>query len=447
MNRPLKKSLLWGLWTLMLSSIILLSLFAADTVFEERIRRLAWIWGTPHSWGTFFSDDGNPGRIGFWETPNETGSTGAHIIWQTLTGSFWMQTIGWTSLENVTLSNNDGFQWDVNGYGWSDQAGWIDFSGVKFVNSNTSFTGYAWNDGIGWINMLGATLESVSQSLIGKVKVIGNIGGASIFSTTYEISATISDIKMNKIINEIRKNISLLTRNVSSTQLNVSRDSYGIFNTNTVLQGKMIYRNTTNQISRVNYADIKSTFESVANPVQSLIIVWGDLYINDAVETTSFDGKPRAIIVVKNNLWIGGNIYIAWGVTRIKSSLIAEWSLLSARFPTSTTSAYILYNLNTNSQLTLPDRQLYIVWSVISNNTIGGSYGPSFSCPYTEPSPCDKDSSVKYDLNFFRDFQKDDTNVALLRWYPDNRYDDYSVIIEYDPRILSNPPPGIATIK
>lgn len=184
-----------------------------------------------------------------------------------------MQTIGWTSLENVTLSNNNGFQWDVNGYGWSDQAGWIDFSGVKFVNSNTSFTGYAWNDGIGWINMLGATLESVSQSLIGKVKVIGNIGGGSVFSTTYEISATISDVKMNKIINEIRKNISLLTRNVSSAQLNISRDSYGIFNTNTVLQGKMIYRNTSNQISRVNYADIKSTFESAANPVQSLIIV------------------------------------------------------------------------------------------------------------------------------------------------------------------------------
>jgi hypothetical protein len=128
------------------------ALFSADT-FTDRIRHLAGIGGTPHSWGIFFSDDGNPGSINFGAEPTDTDSTGAHVVGQTLTGSFWLQTVGWVNLYDVLIQNNNGFTWDVSGYGWNDQAGWIDFSGVKFLNSNTSFTGYAWNDGIGWINM------------------------------------------------------------------------------------------------------------------------------------------------------------------------------------------------------------------------------------------------------------------------------------------------------
>jgi hypothetical protein len=63
---------------------------------------------------------------------------------------------------------------------------------------------------------------------------------------------------MNKIINQVRKNIAILTRNlVDGVHINTNRDSNGIFTTNLVSGKKLIYKNTSSAISRVNYGDIK----------------------------------------------------------------------------------------------------------------------------------------------------------------------------------------------
>jgi hypothetical protein len=78
---------------------------------------------------------------------------------------------------------------------------------------------------------------------------------------------------------------------------------------------------------------------------------------------------------------------------------------------------------------------------VISRNTIGGSAetitGRDGSCPYTEAS-CDRDTAVKYDLNYFRSYNKDQNRRAYVK---DNNLENYSVVIEYDTRILSDAPP------
>lgn len=140
---------------------------------------------------------------------------------------------------------------------------------------------------------------------------------------------------------------------------------------------------------------------------------------------------------------MGGNIYIGSGVAKIYSSIIAEGSLLSGYFTGTTATNPILYNASSIELLSLPNRQLYTYGSIISHNTIGGAYGQgvgNYVCPYTEMS-CDRSMAIRYDFNYFRDFQKNDPNAALNRGYKNAAYDDYSFVIEYDPRVQSAPPP------
>jgi hypothetical protein len=93
---------------------------------------------------------------------------------------------------------------------------------------------------------------------------------------------------------------------------------------------------------------------------------------------------------------------------------------------------------------------------VISNNTIGWysiDNNITNSCPYNI-TPCDNNRALTYDFNHFRDFQKDALDVFQMRWYqppwssaPVNTLDDYSMIIEHDPRILDTPPPWLERIR
>jgi len=88
----------------------------------------------------------------------------------------------------------------------------------------------------------------------------------------------------------------------------------------------------------------------------------------------------------------------------------------------------------------LPENQLYIHGSVMSRNTIGGAleFGGAV-CPYNEIT-CDYTSAIKFDLNYFRNYLA--SGSLTTRAYPDDTFDNYSMIIEYDSRISSNPPPG-----
>lgn len=93
-------------------------------------------------------------------------------------------------------------------------------------------------------------------------------------------------------------------------------------------------------------------------------------------------------------------------MTRIQSTLIAEGSLYSGRRNGGT---WKLYNADKTSTADLPNYQLYIKGSVISRNTIGGAgVVGTPHCPYTE-GVCTYDQALRYDLNYFRDFQSGST--------------------------------------
>lgn len=130
--------------------------------------------------------------------------------------------------------------------------------------------------------------------------------------------------------------------------------------------------------------------------------------------------RPLAIIALKDRVTgSGGMIRIATGVTDIHATLIAE-----------------------NSIRGTGSLQLYIHGSIISNNTLGGAGKTPRECPYFDDASCSLAKAKRYDLEYLRDTYTD----IPANWASGAtaaKYRDTSVIIEYDPRIISDPPPGL----
>lgn len=119
--------------------------------------------------------------------------------------------------------------------------------------------------------------------------------------------------RYTQILQEIRKNISLLSRNIAENHKNKN------FDTATPIQDNIFYINDSRDLKTLRLS-------SIPDNIRSIIVVGGDVVIdNDIAEST----KPKAIVVMENSYNVGGNIYITESVSKIHASLIAEKSLLS----------------------------------------------------------------------------------------------------------------------
>jgi len=404
---------------------------------------------TPLGWWQFDSTSGNGGKFSFDTVPTNTSLYPEAVIdGEYLTGYFWIDTIGWTRFDNTKIVapwiGNIRNNWFLSGYAWNDNAGWIDMNGITYIPDTLVLSGYAWNQGIGWMHIFrnsNATTQNVSNvgsGFIGKVRILWNIWGSNIYSTTYSIDPTFKSLSLNSIMDVVRKNVTLATRNIS-----IWAGQSVPWSTPIIIDKKIVYRDTGG--TPVRYSDIASSLgEATLKWARSIIILWGDIYIDTGV-TLANDG-PRAIIALKNGLWERGDIYIRGNVTKIFASLVAEWTVKSAYVPPNPPGwAPYIYNEDKQAVIRwLPPYQLYVKGSIFSNNTIGGAANNIWivRCPIIEWS-CNYNSAVQYDLNYFRDFQIFD---STHRGYTDTRFDDYSLVIEYDTHLVSNPPPGLENI-
>lgn len=382
----------------------------------------AWI---PHIFGIFTTDgSGNSGLVsfesGFWSIGGIEGSD--------LVGDFYIETAGLSTFDPGTkivppISWNPLDLWTISGTATNINIGTIDFASVLYNPRTQAFTGYAMNEWTGKIPF--SFYTTLSQWFEWRVKVLGNIGWNSVFDTFYSAGTKFNVNVINDVLNKVRRNIAILTRNISTEYMNTS---FGITPI-TPLANKLLFINKNNNIQTLKYSDIHWNFH--LSTIQSLIIVGGDLIIDwDILNTWTL---PKGIIVIKNDKWIGGNIIITNTVKNIESSIFTEGTLYSWN------SRNDLYNDTTEKITTLPGTQLYIYWSLISRNTIGGAVQSwNAVCVYNESS-CSYQKAIQFDMNYFRSYP---SGSGTLRAYPDNRYDDYSLIIERDTRINSNPPPG-----
>jgi hypothetical protein len=164
------------------------------------------------------------------------------------------------------------------------------------------------------------------------------------------------------------------------------------------------------------------------------MVEWGDIEIESDIDKDILK-SPKSIIAIQNSSGSGGNIFIKNSVKNIYSSIIAEWAIYSGEDITT------IYNDTRGKIANLPKNQLYIYGNLISHNTIGWALKDTPTCPYTT-TDCTYDLAIRYDLNYFRSYDRD-----IIHQSESTEYEQYSVIIERDPRVTSSPPPGMKTLK
>lgn len=196
---------------------------------------------------------------------------------------------------------------------------------------------------------------------------------------------TISTTKKSRsdVFNKIRKSVALMMRN---------RDDYD----NAPYQ---VYGANTNMIGN-------SSFDTK----QTMIVIGKDITITENIDRDS--DHPLAIIALAKD-GVGGNIIIADTVTDIHASLFAEHAVLSSG-----------------------DSQLYIGGSLVSGNTLGET--AAGICPYYVTGTC---NAEEYDLEELRSYTGSTSPSASPRA---SEYPGTALIIEYDMRLQTDPPPGLS---
>lgn len=403
-----------------------------------------------------YGTGGNAGVISFDEVPE--GYSWAEILGYggsevTLTGIFWIETAGWStfgdSLVTLVPPGNDANvrdPWYLSGYAWSPNAWWIALnhgesyaSGVAFLPDSRTLIGYGYNDMLGWIPFGSGITVAISEGFIGKVAIFGAIGWSKTFNVLYQVGGTFNNASMISLVNLVRKNVSILQRNAGAKiNNNLSGASPISFNKS------MMFRIDSNPGNGfLPYSLIQTAFDNDLD--RSLIVIGADIYIDTGVTIPALLSQSRAIIALKNDNGEGGNIYIKWSVKYIESVLFAEKTIYSGEeLYAGTLSPY--YITKKSLFLDIPRTQLYIKGAIWGYNTIGwSSKDDGAVCPVFNDLPvaCSYDNSIKYDWNYFRVYD----GRAENRAYPNTSKDDYSVIIEYDPRTLLDPPPGLETLN
>lgn len=206
---------------------------------------------------------------------------------------------------------------------------------------------------------------------------------------------------------------------------------------------------------------------------KTIVISGWDLYINRDMYYSD-NNSILWIIVMKDENWKWWNIFINPKVTNIAASVFAQYSVLSAEVTNFSSSPQSIKYYDWTDNAIYLRNQLYIYWSLFSENTIGWSISP-YKCPYYVWS-CTQTNSLKYDLNYLRTyFTYKETKAWTNVW--DNIYvtipynnwkkawwvtcdtswtcsswisgliklnssdDGYSVVIKYNPNMQTNPPP------
>lgn len=395
------------------------------------------IIGSSHIIGMFTADNtGNAGTVSFDESWYAAG-----IEWFNISGSFYIQTVGPVTFNPGTRilppqSGNIIDPWFVSWSVSSVNAGTIFLWDGTVGNTTTYYdpktktlVGYGYNVWLGkvpfWvlstttITGTGITSIGVSQGFEWRVKILGNIGGTSSFDTFYGLWVKFNVASFAQILNQMRQNVALLTRNLSNTQMNPS-----FWTTVPVaIKDHIFFINQSATDKSVKYSDIKLDYTN--STLSSVIIVGGDMLIDEDILNSTSNAKW--VILLKNAAGIGGNVFIKDSVKNIQSSIFSEGTIYSG------TDKLNLYNDSGEEVTILPPNQLYVLGSLISQNTIGwATQSGAATCPFTE-SNCSYQNAVKYDFNYFRAYVATG-GIDPSRAYPSSLYDNYSLIIQKDPR-------------
>lgn len=256
----------------------------------------------------------------------------------------------------------------------------------------------------------------VNNSLGQVVKILGNTNGDKIYETIQsEKQSKISSLSRASVRDAIRKNVEILSRSITTTtwlDFEIFRDCPNGFTSRTL---------------PTNFAK------------RSYIVVWCDIHIQNDVSWNVW------IIALKDDNGNGGNIWIDKNVKNLAAILFSEEAIIAWDG--------MRFYWEMPSSASEKSKQLYIFGTVISNNTIWGAAQVGDPVCPSWITLCTREIAMRYDLNHFRSWYGWLTpaervlpvNAAVLSTFA-QMYSEYWMIIEYNPSVLTNPPPWFKNI-
>jgi hypothetical protein len=297
----------------------------------------------------------------------------------------------------------------IEGFGWSRALGWVPFY-AKTDNQEL---------GIDPLTETGITMDGIRVNFVGKIAIIGNIAGTRIYELPNQnVWYVFSMASQATMMNTIRKNVALISRNITDATL---------ANPNSSLSFLVEKQNDY-------LIDFGATWP--ANK-RTIVVIGHDIILDTTNDIWVDDGTVRGLIALKDTNGNGGNIIISEKVKRIYALVYAEGSIFSwEKTATGLIDQYLVHGA-----WNIPQQQIYIKWLLISKNTISGARQVPIECPVIV-SNCDQATAELYDLNYFRTFDPTDPTQRAVP-YSDPRLDSASMVIEYDDAIMTDPPPWL----
>lgn len=432
--------------------VFVLSLVTLDVSSVGRFFRIKWDFLPDSTWS-----GGYPGRVLFDIEPTNSWYYAGIDVEGKLSWYFWLGNVGWltfshgdTSLPTARVMcpdnvfNDPTITCPVEGFVWSQNSWWMALSGawigeasggVYYNPAESRLEWFAHSRALWWVpfyadtttpitptTQTGILFNGISLNFIGKIAIIWNIAGTRIYNVVnQQVGYIFSTINQAEMLNIIRKNIALITRNANPADYT---DPYSTkFNF-------LIHTGSDYDTSGGGW-----TWPAWK---RSIIVIGSDVILGQNQIWLDTEAN-RAIIVLKNEAGSWGNIIIKDLVGRIYAMLYAEWSIYSWEKVGDEVIPYVgtwVWNI--------PGNQLYLKWAMISKNTIGWSLQSPPTCPVVIQNCTVADSQV-YDVNYFRTYDSTDSSQKNVP-YNDPRFDTASMVIEFNQELNTNPPPGIQNV-
>lgn len=447
--------------------------FAIIAVFFGALVLLEALWAGQYFRirGFFLPNDswtgGHPGKVTFDIGDSNSGYAATIDTAWYLSGYFWLGNVGWATFSHQEWATEyarincpeevfrdptvvcpaTGFAWSQNAWwialsGSFIWSGWVGYSTWVYYNPAAGilqwfghsqalgyipFYGQAGSPIDTWaLDQTGIILDGIGVNFVWKIAIIGNIAGTRIYNITNQnVWYVFNSINQAEILNTIRKNIALASRNIPNASLMAGS---GI---------EFVYKKNPS-------FDHSTFFDPWPINARSIIIEWKDIIIDSVEVGDPLSTRPKALIALKDANGSGWNIVITKNVERIYAFLYAEGSIYSGE-KTTTTDPIVSYI--SSWAWNIPAQQLYIKWWLISKNTIWWAVQTPSVCPVVITN-CDTLTSQLYDMNYFRTYDPMDPDQESVPSPLDSdiRFDRSSIVIDYNSAITSDPPPGLQSI-
>jgi len=368
----------------------------------------------------------------------------------------------------LDTATHDGYSLD--GYSWNDEFWAVDFSDVYICipqDENSTEDSYLWwyaySELIGFQNFDGIIFdvfvdrdaEHASDARYIKVDGIASSQNHSNIDSEYENDVrVIWDIKKSSLKKQVLQNVYASIRNINSSNGSRTISSWSLWsnNWNNSGWGKLLHNDTVLYFWDLMGQTVNLNGRDNIEWSKTLVVEWWNIYITGNIRNTDNDNAILGLIAIQKD-GQGWNIYIHPSVTDIHANIYADRSVIS----------YNGAQLDGNTGDSVLSNQLYIYWSIFSENTLWGADAMPIICPFYISS-CDEANAKKYDLNYLRRYilvSEIVDGMPTGNMYPNNNaaesymwdnsntntesqkpwYRIYPFIIEYNADIQQNPPP------